>query len=90
MDILKHWLQHHAGRQTHPEGLFSARRRHLDALANAGEHLALAMQLLNQEASGDLVAEELRLGQHALEHITGRIIPDNILGDIFSSFCIGK
>ncbi|HET7569984.1 MAG TPA: tRNA uridine-5-carboxymethylaminomethyl(34) synthesis GTPase MnmE [Gammaproteobacteria bacterium] len=68
---------------------FLARRRHLDALARADEHLARARQ--HYEArSGELIAEELRLAQQALGEITGAVTSEDLLGRIFSSFCIGK
>ncbi|GAA5067284.1 tRNA uridine-5-carboxymethylaminomethyl(34) synthesis GTPase MnmE [Lysobacter panacisoli] len=71
------------------EGAFTARARHVDALVEASEHLALARQELDRE-SLDLAAESLRLAHDALGEITGRIHADDLLGHIFSSFCIGK
>jgi tRNA modification GTPase len=71
------------------EALFMARRRHLQALAHAGEHLERgALQL--REARGELVAEELRLAQRQLDEIVGTFSSDDLLGRIFSQFCIGK
>jgi tRNA modification GTPase len=67
---------------------FMARRRHLDALSRAGEHLARARR--HDARSGELIAEELRLAQHALGEITGTVTSEDLLGRIFSSFCIGK
>lgn len=73
------------------EGLFMARERHVQALHAVAEHLALAHEHLHPEAlSLDLLAEELRLAQNALNGITGEFTPDDLLGVIFSSFCIGK
>lgn len=72
------------------DGTFSARRRHVDALRRAGDHLHLAGQRLHVDRAGELVAEELRLAQQALAEITGAYTPDDLLGAIFSSFCIGK
>lgn len=72
------------------EGSFSARQRHIDALKRAGHHLAAGRRELVATGSGELLAEELRLAQHALSEITGEMLPDDLLGEIFSSFCIGK
>lgn len=66
-----------------------ARRRHLDALARAEANLQTGDQLL-QQGAGELLAEELRLAQQALGEITGEVSSDDLLGRIFSSFCIGK
>lgn len=71
------------------EGAFTARARHVDALAIAREHLAQARDELDREAL-DLAAESLRLAHDALGEITGRVHADDLLGHIFSSFCIGK
>ncbi|MGH8493128.1 MAG: tRNA uridine-5-carboxymethylaminomethyl(34) synthesis GTPase MnmE [Moraxellaceae bacterium] len=71
-------------------GLFSARRRHLDALEKADASMDIALQQLLQAAAGELVAEDLRAAQNALSEITGEFTPDDLLGRIFSSFCIGK
>jgi tRNA modification GTPase len=71
------------------EGAFTARARHVDALAIAREHLAQARAELDREAL-DLAAESLRLAHDALGEITGRVHADDLLGHIFSSFCIGK
>lgn len=70
-------------------GEFSARQRHLDALRRVGEHIQRAGLRLD-EGAGELCAEELRLAQDALGEITGRLHNDELLGRIFSSFCIGK
>lgn len=72
------------------EGVFSARRRHLDALQRLDEHLRRAAEGMNQLLGVELIAEELRLGQRCLDEITGRYSADDLLGEIFSSFCIGK
>ena len=70
-------------------GAFSARARHVEAIARAGVHLAdAAVQLRRRQ--GELAAEDLRLAQEALGEITGRVGSDALLGHIFSSFCIGK
>lgn len=71
------------------ESTFTARRRHLEALDCAARHLDIAETHL-QHRAGELVAEELRLAQQALGEITGEVRADDLLGKIFSSFCIGK
>ncbi|MDH7454448.1 tRNA uridine-5-carboxymethylaminomethyl(34) synthesis GTPase MnmE [Luteimonas composti] len=71
------------------EGVFTARARHLDALHRAAQALADAATVLAHEQL-DLAAEALRLGHDALGEITGRTLPDDLLGRIFSTFCIGK
>lgn len=72
------------------EPAFVARRRHLAALDRAAEALAVGRERLVIDAAGDLLAEELRLAQNALGEITGKVSSDDLLGEIFSSFCIGK
>ncbi len=89
LDRLVAELQRCAG---HGEGggAFSARVRHVAALERARAHLALADDALNTQQAGELAAEELRQVQHALGEITGEFGSDDLLGEIFSSFCIGK
>lgn len=87
VDLLKHHLLQLAGYQNNSEGVFMARARHLQALTQVGAHLQDAA---NQISSAELVAEELRLAQEALSSITGEFTPDDLLGEIFSKFCIGK
>lgn len=72
------------------EGIFMARQRHLGALAAASEHLKNAGSLVTGEIELELLAEELRLAQRALSSITGEFGADDLLGEIFSRFCIGK
>ncbi|WP_115720516.1 tRNA uridine-5-carboxymethylaminomethyl(34) synthesis GTPase MnmE [Gallaecimonas mangrovi] len=72
------------------EGSFLARRRHLEALANAQRHIDTGEEQLHGFAAGEILAEELRLAQQALSEITGEFSSDDLLGRIFSSFCIGK
>lgn len=80
-----------AGWQQAGDGLFMARTRHLHALQQAGEHLARAAALWAEQAEHlDLLAEELRLAQQALGAITGEYSADDLLGEIFARFCIGK
>jgi tRNA modification GTPase len=71
-------------------GTFSARARHVHALERVARHLARGATELAEQRAGELLAEELRLAQDALGEITGRYTPDDLLGRIFSSFCIGK
>ncbi|MBP6898436.1 MAG: tRNA uridine-5-carboxymethylaminomethyl(34) synthesis GTPase MnmE [Burkholderiaceae bacterium] len=88
---LRQALLQRAGWQAAPEGVFIARKRHLLALARTGEHLALAAgHAAVADAALDLFAEELRLAHEALGEITGRFTADDLLGEIFSRFCIGK
>ncbi|WP_329741940.1 tRNA uridine-5-carboxymethylaminomethyl(34) synthesis GTPase MnmE [Dyella sp. A6] len=72
------------------EGAFSARRRHVLALEATGRHLDQAADVLQSVRAGELAAEELRQAQHVLGEITGAYSSDDLLGAIFSSFCIGK
>ena len=72
------------------EGLFSARRRHLEALAKARTHLDHGLTALDEGGAGELVAEDLRLAHDALGEIVGRVSADALLGVIFGRFCIGK
>lgn len=86
--LLDH-LKQCAGYDSEAEGLFSARRRHLDAIGRARAALEQAMSQLESGAP-ELLAEELRTAQLALSEITGAFTSDDLLGRIFSSFCIGK
>jgi len=80
-----------AGWQAAPEGLFIARQRHVQALRAAREHLQAAQAWAEQgDSQLDLFAEELRLAHDALGAITGAFTPDDLLGEIFTRFCIGK
>ncbi len=87
VDALRAWLLAVAGWQPHGEGLFMARERHLEALREAGRHLESAA--VNSQVF-ELFAEDLRLAQTALGRITGEVTADDLLGEIFSRFCIGK
>jgi tRNA modification GTPase len=91
LDALRRKLLEVAGWQNAPEGVFTARERHVQALRAVELHLAeAAHHLAAQAQSLDLLAEELRLAQNALSDITGEFTSDDLLGVIFSSFCIGK
>ncbi len=72
------------------ETTYLARTRHVQQLQETAEHLRIARQQLVENQAGELVAEELRLAQQALNAITGEFSSDDLLGEIFSSFCIGK
>jgi tRNA modification GTPase len=67
-----------------------ARRRHLDALERTQTAVDAAREVLRTQRAGELAAEELRQAQRALGEITGEVTSDDILGEIFSRFCIGK
>ncbi|MBT9541090.1 tRNA uridine-5-carboxymethylaminomethyl(34) synthesis GTPase MnmE [Thiobacillus sp.] len=87
VELLRKKLLAAAGWQTAGEGAFMARARHLDALSRAATHVAAARAAVAQL---ELFAEELRLAQVALADITGEFTADDLLGEIFSKFCIGK
>ena len=90
IELLKQHLKSCMGYEQKNEGQFIARRRHLDAIDTAEQHLILADKNLHQLKAGELLAEELRLAQDALSSITGEFSSDDLLGRIFSDFCIGK
>jgi tRNA modification GTPase len=91
LDALRRALLERAGWHANPEGLFIARTRHVHALQRAGGHVAAARELAARgDAALDLLAEELRLAHDALGEITGRVSADELLGEIFARFCIGK
>lgn len=90
LDALREHLKQVIGYQPQGEGGFSARRRHLDALQRAHHHVTSGGRQLEQHKAGELLAEELRLAQQCLSEITGEFSSDDLLGEIFSSFCIGK
>lgn len=79
-----------AGMNTNTEGLFIARERHLAALERAREHTDWAVSRMQAGEGWELVAEELRLAGDALGEVLGKTLPDDLLGRIFSQFCIGK
>ena len=91
LDTLKKKLLALAGWNPSNESPWMARQRHVDALNLAKTHLDIAQNYANQsDAVLDLFAEELRLAHDALGEITGKVSPDDMLGKIFSRFCIGK
>lgn len=90
IDLLREHLKECMGFQGAGTGTISARRRHLDALDRAYAHLHEAQRQLMEKRAGELMAEELRQAQHCLGEITGEFTPDDLLGRIFTTFCIGK
>ena len=91
LEGLRRQLLQVAGWQSAPEGVYMARERHVQALKRVELHLtAAALHLAARNPALDLLAEELRLTQNALSEITGEFSSDDLLGVIFSSFCIGK
>jgi tRNA modification GTPase len=91
LEALRQALLRTAGWQAAPEGVFIARARHVQALQRCAQHLALAQAHLTDTSPAlDLLAEELRLAHQALGEITGAFTADDLLGEIFSKFCIGK
>ena len=90
IDLLTDHLKECMGYQAGSEGNFSARRRHLDALERAQSFLETGNQQLQCAQAGELLAEDLRQAQQCLSEITGEFSSDDLLGRIFSSFCIGK
>jgi tRNA modification GTPase len=88
--LLSEHLKACMGFDANNEGQFIARRRHLDAIDRAAEHLYLGKHQLEEHLAGELLAEELRLTQNHLNEITGEFSSDDLLSKIFSSFCIGK
>jgi tRNA modification GTPase len=90
LDELRDALSRLAGTRDLGEGVFTARRRHVDALQRAAAHLETGRAALAEERAGELFAEELRLAQQALGEITGEVGSEELLGRIFSEFCIGK
>ena len=91
LEALRQALLRTAGWQAAPEGVFIARARHVQALQRCAKHLALANAHLAEPVPAlDLLAEELRLAHQALGDITGAFTAEDLLGEIFSKFCIGK
>ncbi|MDN0110293.1 tRNA uridine-5-carboxymethylaminomethyl(34) synthesis GTPase MnmE [Yersinia mollaretii] len=90
IDLLRNHLKQSMGFTSNTEGGFLARRRHLQALETAAQHLVQGHEQLVSAYAGELLAEELRLAQQSLSEITGEFSSDDLLGRIFSSFCIGK
>jgi tRNA modification GTPase len=91
LQALREQLLQAVGWQSAPEGVFMARERHVRALGHVDEELTRAASQLSAASPAlDLLAEDLRQAQNFLSEITGRFTPDDLLGEIFSKFCIGK
>lgn len=90
LDLLREHLKACMGYEQTAESGFSARRRHLEALRQASASLEHGREQLTLAGAGELLAEDLRQAQQALGEITGAFSSDDLLGRIFSSFCIGK
>ncbi|MCH9694818.1 MAG: tRNA uridine-5-carboxymethylaminomethyl(34) synthesis GTPase MnmE [Gammaproteobacteria bacterium] len=90
VDALRQRIRELAGYENLGEGAYTARKRHLHALERAATHFATGRTALEQMQAGEILAEELRLSQQALGEITGAVSSDDLLGKIFSEFCIGK
>ncbi len=90
LELLQQHLYQAVGFHPEEEGVFIARRRHLDALARARQSIVNGYDCLSGMGAGELLAEELRLAQQALGEITGTFTTEDLLDHIFSSFCIGK
>lgn len=90
LDALREHIKRLAGYRNLGEGAFTARRRHVDALTRARTHFDVGRRALEETRAGELLAEELRLSHQALGEITGVVSSDELLGKIFSEFCIGK
>lgn len=90
VDLLKQQIKSLVGFQDGDDGIYLARRRHLDALEKTKTYVDASYEQLVLCQAGELAAEELRLAQLALGEITGQFTADDLLGRIFSSFCIGK
>ena len=90
LDALRRHIRDLAGYENLGEGAFTARKRHLHALERAAMHFETGKTALDETHAGELLAEELRLSHGALGEITGAVSSDDLLGRIFSEFCIGK
>lgn len=90
VDALRDTIRRLAGYSDLGEGAFTARRRHVDAIARAHAHFRRGREALDRDKAGELFAEELKLALDGLGEITGRVSSDDLLGRIFSEFCIGK
>jgi tRNA modification GTPase len=90
MDLLKEHLKQSVGFNEATDNVFIARRRHIEALRIGYEFVVSALNQLQITQAGELVAEDLRQAQMSLSEITGTFTSDDLLGKIFSSFCIGK
>ena len=90
LDLLRDALKQRAGADDAEQGAFSARSRHVLALERVRGHVENAVQVMSESRAGELAAEELRQTQRDLGAITGEFTSEDLLGEIFSTFCIGK
>ena len=90
MDLLRAQVKHVAGYRPSEETEFTARRRHLDALRHARHFMSAGLSQLRDHHASELLAEDLRQAQRCLEEVTGEFTTEDLLGRIFSTFCIGK
>ncbi|MCL4122000.1 UNVERIFIED_CONTAM: hypothetical protein GTU68_008215 [Idotea baltica] len=90
LSLLKEHLKKIMGYKNNEEGNFSARRRHIDALEQTLQHLEHGQEQLKDISAGELLAEDLKQAQDSLGEIIGKVSSDQLVGKIFSSFCIGK
>ena len=90
MNLLRDYIKEAIGFNANEEGVFIARQRHLTALGNAKRLVESALELLVTSSSLELIAEDLRFAQIQLGAITGEFTSDDLLGEIFSNFCVGK
>ena len=90
MELLRDYIKEAIGFNATEEGVFIARERHLTALINAKQLVESALELLATHSSLELIAEDLRFAQVQLGAITGEFTSDDLLGEIFSNFCVGK
>lgn len=90
IELLRQHLKNSVGFDATESSVFMARRRHIDALKQAGQHIKEGFNQLEKFSAGELLAEELKLAQDCLNEITGEFSSDDLLGKIFTSFCIGK
>ena len=90
LDILQGSLIKKLGLVNNGDSIFSARRRHITAIESTRAHILRATNLIENKSQSDMFAEELRLAQIALDSITGAFSTEDLLGEIFNNFCIGK
>lgn len=90
MDLLRRHLTESVGYDRSAESIFTARRRHLEALLKTESQISNALNDLKENLGSEIIAEQLRLAQNELCQITGEFATDDLLGEIFSHFCIGK
>lgn len=90
IELLKQEIKQQVGFHAEDDGVYLARRRHLDALARAKVYIEASLYQLSETRAGELAADDLRQAHKALCEITGEFTSDDLLGRIFSSFCIGK